>query len=469
MESNLKEEERDSSPRSRLYMMPPSPPAPLSTPEDSTFGDWTFTKAAGTFDASLSFHTFSSCAGGNGQDDSQQSSVLYPQPESSLSGKFLLDQPFEYSHDSTSTSSSQKSQRAHVPRPPNAFMLYRSDFLKRGIIPSHVERRQQNLSRIAGQCWNLLPPEEKAQWQDKAAQVLIEHRKCNPDYKFTPAPRGSRRPKAKGRLDAEPNALEGEERIRQIREEYARITGPTASPARRRRPRVKNRSRDLDKEPPEQSPGSQAEETQLPASVPTSPFPSLSPPGHEHKSESPLPPFFPQYSFPHMVPPRRPSTSLGFTTNTPQEKARALTGHNLTRPSSAASETGLTNYLKDLDITPTTATFGHVRPPSSPVSPAQTSQPTPEINIPFPTLNVSYPAISSVEQDSTSSHHFPDSFLGSLYSAEPCTFDIPPLPAPQDYSFTGDSYLFSNFDLSALHEGWHLHTSLPDVTKSYTL
>ena len=63
-----------------------------------------------------------------------------------------------------------------IPRPPNAFMLYRSDFLKRQTVPPEVEKRQQNLSRIAGQCWNQLPESEKAIWFSKAAVVRAEHR-----------------------------------------------------------------------------------------------------------------------------------------------------------------------------------------------------------------------------------------------------------------------------------------------------
>ncbi|KIJ69992.1 hypothetical protein HYDPIDRAFT_51118, partial [Hydnomerulius pinastri MD-312] len=69
-------------------------------------------------------------------------------------------------------------------RPPNAFMLYRSDFLKRRTVPREVEKRQQNLSRIAGQCWNMLPEREKAIWHDKAAAVQAAHHAKYPHYRF---------------------------------------------------------------------------------------------------------------------------------------------------------------------------------------------------------------------------------------------------------------------------------------------
>ncbi|KAJ3800397.1 high mobility group box domain-containing protein, partial [Lentinula aff. detonsa] len=69
-------------------------------------------------------------------------------------------------------------------RPPNAFMLFRSDFLKRHVIPRSVEKRQQTLSRVAGEIWNLMPAEEKKSWYDKAAEALTLHKKKYPNYKF---------------------------------------------------------------------------------------------------------------------------------------------------------------------------------------------------------------------------------------------------------------------------------------------
>ncbi|KAI6164805.1 hypothetical protein EDD17DRAFT_1754663 [Pisolithus thermaeus] len=77
----------------------------------------------------------------------------------------------------------------HIPRPPNAFLLYRSDFLKRRTIPREVEKRQQNLSRIIGECWNMLSAEEKAVWREKAAAVTAAHQAKYPHYKFRPTRR----------------------------------------------------------------------------------------------------------------------------------------------------------------------------------------------------------------------------------------------------------------------------------------
>ncbi|KAE9410426.1 hypothetical protein BT96DRAFT_749535, partial [Gymnopus androsaceus JB14] len=69
-------------------------------------------------------------------------------------------------------------------RPPNSFMLFRSDFLKRDVIPASVEKRQQTLSRVAGEVWNLMPLEEKKKWHEKSAEALRIHSLRHPNYKF---------------------------------------------------------------------------------------------------------------------------------------------------------------------------------------------------------------------------------------------------------------------------------------------
>ncbi|KAF6762672.1 hypothetical protein DFP72DRAFT_1164566 [Ephemerocybe angulata] len=149
-----------------------------------------------------------------------------------LSTQPLVQQPaFPPSPPSSTTSSTIDLVVAHIRRPPNAFMIYRSDLIKSGRIPAGVEHRQQHFSKLAGQCWNLLTETEKDVYRAKAQEALEEHQRTYPNYKFKPSPRGSRRSKTKNNSDADSQA----DRLRGIREKYVGITGPTLTAARNRK------------------------------------------------------------------------------------------------------------------------------------------------------------------------------------------------------------------------------------------
>lgn len=122
-----------------------------------------------------------------------------------------------------------KSKR--IPRPPNAFMLYRSHLLKTRQIPPNVEHRQQNISRVAGQCWNMLSDEEKKTWHAKAKEVLNAHMTKYPGYKFSPERKNSRR---KTPQDTDAPVLTGEDWIVHLRQKYLKMEGPAPKPSRDR-------------------------------------------------------------------------------------------------------------------------------------------------------------------------------------------------------------------------------------------
>lgn len=71
-----------------------------------------------------------------------------------------------------------------IPRPPNAFMLFRSWLIRDGKLPSEIGRRQQNISRIAGKAWNLLDEPSKNGWRKEAIRLLRDHERKYPGYKF---------------------------------------------------------------------------------------------------------------------------------------------------------------------------------------------------------------------------------------------------------------------------------------------
>lgn len=167
-----------------------------------------------------------------GYSSSSEPCDLPPTFSNPFASSFEKPSPAASTYSTSPTPPHSSAAQPRIPRPPNAFMSFRSDFLKRGIIPSYVERRQQNLSRIVGQVWNMLDPAEKAKWHDQAAIALSEHQQRNPGYKFTPAPRGSRRNKSRGQRDA---ISEEPANIRDIREKYTNVMGPSPPSVRKRR------------------------------------------------------------------------------------------------------------------------------------------------------------------------------------------------------------------------------------------
>ncbi len=71
------------------------------------------------------------------------------------------------------------------PRPSNAFMLFRSDFLKRNFVRDQ-ETRQHRLSIIAGKCWHRLSKDEKNKWFSEAEREKKRHALKYAGYRFQP-------------------------------------------------------------------------------------------------------------------------------------------------------------------------------------------------------------------------------------------------------------------------------------------
>ncbi|KDR85237.1 hypothetical protein GALMADRAFT_340474 [Galerina marginata CBS 339.88] len=95
----------------------------------------------------------------------------------------------------------------HIPRPRNAFMIFRAEFSSDKISRS-VEHDNRHISRIIGHCWNKLSEEEKLVWRRKADLEKLAHLRKHPDYRFTPTVR-TRKP-----LKRKVNRNGGEELLR---------------------------------------------------------------------------------------------------------------------------------------------------------------------------------------------------------------------------------------------------------------
>ncbi|KAK0229155.1 hypothetical protein EDD85DRAFT_137515 [Armillaria nabsnona] len=112
----------------------------------------------------------------------------------------VSDAPSAFSHSSTQSDTpsprrhtpSHRRTPEHVRRPPNAFMLFRSDYWRenKDIIR---ERDHREISRICGELWRALPPDEKQVYRDMANDAKEVHFAKYPDYKFTRVSRPKKR------------------------------------------------------------------------------------------------------------------------------------------------------------------------------------------------------------------------------------------------------------------------------------
>ncbi|KXN82357.1 Transcription factor SOX-8 [Leucoagaricus sp. SymC.cos] len=128
--------------------------------------------------------------------------------------------------------------RTHIPRPPNAFILFRSAFIKSNHVPGKVEGNHSTLSKIIGRCWKALSPQERRPWEEKARMAQAQHRTLYPDWRWTP----------------EANAL-GKKRVRKSKKsEPSDGDDSSETPSRRRaRPKDKGKARERDAESDELS------------------------------------------------------------------------------------------------------------------------------------------------------------------------------------------------------------------------
>jgi hypothetical protein len=77
----------------------------------------------------------------------------------------------------------RKGKNGNAPRPPNAFMLFRSDFWRfnKDRIP---ERDHRQISRLSAHCWNALGEHRRVPYQELARQLKDEHAQLYPQHKY---------------------------------------------------------------------------------------------------------------------------------------------------------------------------------------------------------------------------------------------------------------------------------------------
>ncbi|KAL0960241.1 hypothetical protein HGRIS_011873 [Hohenbuehelia grisea] len=100
----------------------------------------------------------------------------------------------------------------YIPRPPNAFMLFRANFVRQKHVPGSIETNHGSLSKIIGETWKAAPLEERRVWEAKAKQAKAEHKAKYPDYRFRPV---HNKNKDKKKVKPQPSA-EDEQRCTEV-------------------------------------------------------------------------------------------------------------------------------------------------------------------------------------------------------------------------------------------------------------
>ncbi|SCV68794.1 BQ2448_915 [Microbotryum intermedium] len=84
-------------------------------------------------------------------------------------------------------SHSRRMSEGHVPRPKNAFILYRAHVVADPGFVAAFRGQHNNISKVVGAMWQALPKEETAIWHELAEKEKEAHAKQFPNYKYKPA------------------------------------------------------------------------------------------------------------------------------------------------------------------------------------------------------------------------------------------------------------------------------------------
>ncbi|KAF7293267.1 HMG box domain-containing protein [Mycena chlorophos] len=129
-----------------------------------------------------------------------KSTVLYPIAASSASASASHAtsvggaSPIEIAIDAAIPPPSTKKHAAgHIPRPRNAFILFRSDNARKQQLSSALTNvgweKQKDLSRSVGRLWRAMSYAERAEWYAMAEEEKERHAAQYPGYKYTPRAR----------------------------------------------------------------------------------------------------------------------------------------------------------------------------------------------------------------------------------------------------------------------------------------
>ncbi|KAI0659901.1 hypothetical protein C8Q70DRAFT_914493 [Cubamyces menziesii] len=140
-----------------------------------------------------------------------------PSPADASPESLLFPVADDYGASGRRAAHGKKKPENHIPRPPNAFILFRSSFIKKQHVSSEVETNHSTLSKIIGLTWQNLPHEERQVWHAKAKAALEEHKRKYPQYAFRPLHTKGKAPAEKRKVrEVEPKDLKRCAKIAQL-------------------------------------------------------------------------------------------------------------------------------------------------------------------------------------------------------------------------------------------------------------
>lgn len=165
-----------------------APPTPADPSEPQKF----------SFAPNVTPVTFTAPSPADDDDSVPSQSTLFPDPDPSSSSLLTtpsspIYQPAPKRRRKTASTAPKDTEDdgsvapEHIPRPPNAFILFRSSFIKSQHVSSSIEGNHGTLSKIVGMVWHNLSFEERQIWQAKAKRALAEHKRRFPEYSFRPS------------------------------------------------------------------------------------------------------------------------------------------------------------------------------------------------------------------------------------------------------------------------------------------
>jgi hypothetical protein len=110
----------------------------------------------------------------------------------------------------------QKKPENHIPRPPNAFILFRSSFIHSQHVSTEVETNHSTLSKIIGLTWKNLPHDQRQIWYAKAKAAFEEHKRRYPQYSFRPLHTKGKGPEKRKVREVGPKDLKRCEKIAEL-------------------------------------------------------------------------------------------------------------------------------------------------------------------------------------------------------------------------------------------------------------